>query len=175
MTIALIDYGAGNLRSAAKAFERMIDETGRAPMVVRSLVDVRYRGQSHETPVAYQPGDGWRTLADHFHRAHQERNGFARPDDPIEIVAARAEATGEPAMRWSDLPEMVPVGEPKRGTRTLLTGEGCQEAAVWWRPGLPAGAEVVGPAVVEEPEATTFLAAGERATVLPSGALEVAW
>ncbi len=28
MTIALIDYGAGNLRSASKAFERMIAETG---------------------------------------------------------------------------------------------------------------------------------------------------
>ncbi len=28
MTIALIDYGAGNLRSAAKAFERMIAERG---------------------------------------------------------------------------------------------------------------------------------------------------
>ena len=28
MTVALIDYGAGNLRSAAKAFERMIGELG---------------------------------------------------------------------------------------------------------------------------------------------------
>ena len=28
MTVALIDYGAGNLRSASKAFERMIAETG---------------------------------------------------------------------------------------------------------------------------------------------------
>lgn len=33
MTIALIDYGAGNLRSASKAFERMIDETGVAATV----------------------------------------------------------------------------------------------------------------------------------------------
>ncbi len=34
MTIAIIDYGAGNLRSAAKAFERMVGETGRADEVM---------------------------------------------------------------------------------------------------------------------------------------------
>ena len=160
---------------ASRAREHMVSETGLLPVVVRSLVDVRYRGQSHETPVAYQPGDGWGVLADRFHRAHQERNGFSRPGDPIEVVAARAEATGEPAMRWSDLPEIVPLGEPRRGDRTVLTAKGPLEASVWWRPALAAGAEVVGPAVIEEPEATTFLHQGERATVHPSGALEVAW
>lgn len=34
MTIALIDYGAGNLRSAAKAFEHAIAETGSSESVV---------------------------------------------------------------------------------------------------------------------------------------------
>lgn len=34
MTIALIDYGAGNLRSAAKAFEHVIAATGKAERVV---------------------------------------------------------------------------------------------------------------------------------------------
>ncbi|MEE8444509.1 MAG: imidazole glycerol phosphate synthase subunit HisH, partial [Alphaproteobacteria bacterium] len=29
-TVAIIDYGSGNLRSAAKAFERMASETGLA-------------------------------------------------------------------------------------------------------------------------------------------------
>jgi glutamine amidotransferase len=33
MTVALIDYGSGNLRSAAKAFERAIAESGRADSV----------------------------------------------------------------------------------------------------------------------------------------------
>lgn len=160
---------------AARAEQQMIVESGRSPMDVRSLVDVRYRGQSHETQVPYRPGEGWDVLAGRFHAAHRERNGFARPDDPIEVVAARAEATGQPAMRWSDLPEIVATGESTRGTRTVLTREGVQEASVWWRPGLSVGAEVVGPAVIEEPEATTYLGPGERATVHPSGALEVSW
>src|SRR6185436_21070482 len=33
VTIALIDYGAGNLRSASKAFERMIAATGKTQAV----------------------------------------------------------------------------------------------------------------------------------------------
>ena len=28
MTVAIIDYGSGNLRSAAKAFERSVDDAG---------------------------------------------------------------------------------------------------------------------------------------------------
>ena len=160
---------------ASRAKEQMIAETGRSPVKVRSLVDVRYQGQSHETQVAYLPGDGWQELADRFHRAHRERNGFARPGHAIEVVAARAEAIGEAAMRWSDLPEIVPSGEPGRGSREVLTGEGPKQASVWWRPGLAAGSEVIGPAIIEEPEATTFLGPGERATVHPSWALEVSW
>jgi N-methylhydantoinase A/oxoprolinase/acetone carboxylase beta subunit len=57
----------------------------------------------------------------------------------------------------------------------VLTTEGAVEADVWWRPGLRPGQEVVGPAVVEEPEATTYLAPGERSVVHESGALEVEW
>ena len=160
---------------AVRAREQMVAETGQPPVETRSLVDVRYRGQSHETPVDYRPGDGWGLLADRFHQTHLEQNGFARPGDPIEVMAARAEAMGRAAMRWSDLPEIVPTGTARRGRRLILTGTGPQEASVWWRPGLAPGSELVGPAIIEEPEATAFLGRGERATVHPSGALEVVW
>ncbi len=44
MTTAIIDYGSGNLRSAAKAFERMAAETGHGgPIVVTSDPDVAAR------------------------------------------------------------------------------------------------------------------------------------
>ena len=46
MSLVLIDYGAGNLRSAAKAFERMIAETGRDEAVtVQSQVARLERGE----------------------------------------------------------------------------------------------------------------------------------
>ncbi len=138
-------------------------------------VDVRYLGQSHETTVPYRIGEGWRSLAAAFHDAHARRNGFARPEDPIEVVTIRAEATGDAAATWGDLPEHRPSGDASRGTRTVSTAGGVVEASVWWRPGLAPDTAVTGPAVVEEPEATTYLGPGEHAVVHPSGALEISW
>lgn len=157
---------------ASEAFAR---QAGAMAAKVDIVADVRYLGQSHETPVPYVLGSGWNTLLDQFHTAHQERNGFARSEDPIEIVTLRAEATGVPAMQWADLPPLQPTGEAKRGSRPVLTADGEVEAAVWWRAGLVIGQEVIGPAVIEEGEATTYLGPGERAVVAESGALEVVW
>jgi len=138
-------------------------------------VDARYRGQSHETSVPYEPGDGWGVLADGFHEAHAERNGFSRPGDSIEGVAVRAAATGNPAFTIDQLPAHRGSGEARRADRTVLLPDGPDDATVWWRPDLVVGDRIVGPAVIEEPEATTYLGPGERAIVHESGALEVAW
>jgi N-methylhydantoinase A len=110
-----------------------------------------------------------------FHEEHRVQNGFARQGDPIEVVTARAVALGAPALTWADLDEVVPVGEPRRASREVLVGSSSIETDVWWRPALAAGAEVTGPAVVEEPEATVWIGPGERAVVHSSGALEVQW
>lgn len=144
-------------------------------VTVSLLLDVRYVGQAHETAVTYDPGDDWSTIAERFHVAHHERNGFARPHDPIEVVTVRAEATAPAALRWDDVPAIEPSGEPLRGRRRVTTAHGDVEAEVWWRPGLRPGAAITGPAIVEEREATTYLAPDERAIVHASGALEVAW
>jgi N-methylhydantoinase A len=146
-----------------------------AEVAARILVDARYVGQSHETPVPYEPGEGWEALVERFHLAHRTRNGFDRRSDPVEVVTVRAEVEGEPALRWDGMPGPVPDGEARRGTRSVLTARGEVEAAVWWRPGMRPGSEVEGPGVLEEPGATTFVGVGERATVTEDGALEVDW
>jgi N-methylhydantoinase A len=43
------------------------------------------------------------------------------------------------------------------------------QARILWRPGLAAGTQIEGPAVVEEPNSTTLLAVGDRAVIHPSG------
>jgi 5-oxoprolinase (ATP-hydrolysing)/N-methylhydantoinase A len=150
-------------------------QAGRAPTSVEIVADVRYLGQAHETSVHYRPGRGWSALAASFHAAHLQRNGFARLGDPIEVVTLRAEAVGDPAMTWDDLSVFRSTGESERGSREILTADGPVRATVWWRAGLPVGGEVVGPAVIEEREATSYLGPGERAVVAESGALEVSW
>lgn len=167
-----LDTEIGAVSSVA---EQRLRSGGGTVEATAAFADVRYHGQSHETTVPYSPGDGWDALLDRFHRMHEERNGFARRDDPVEVVTVRAESVGRPLLSWSDLPAVRPVGEVDRPTRPVLTKAGAVTARVVNRAALGAGNEIVGPAIVEETEATTFLAPGERAVVHASGALEVEW
>ena len=140
-----------------------------------TAVDVRYLGQSHELTVECTAATRWDEIAGSFHELHGQRNGFARPSDPIEVVAVRAIASGRPHLVWDDLPPVQPHGPDRLGEREIATADGSVVGTRWWRPGLAVGAAVVGPAVVEETEATTYLPPGSRAVVHESGALEVEW
>ncbi len=170
-TALSIEAGGAGLDEAVRSIGAAARDELPGPSDVETLADVRYAGQSHETTVPYRPGEGVDVLEARFHREHRSRNGFARQGDPIEVVTVRGVATGRPALQWAELPPPVPSGEPRRPDRAV----GGVAATVWWRPALAPGATVTGPAVIEEPQATTFLAAGERARVHASGALEIDW
>ena len=164
-----------DVEAVAELAASRIRAGGADPTGTQAHVDVRYVGQAHETTVEYKPGDGWAELLHRFHRAHREQNGFARVDDPVEVVTVRAESVGQPLLAWSDLPSAKPMGQADAGQRPVIADGTVMAARVVNRAGLAPGDEVVGPAVIEETEATTYLAPGERAVVHESGALEVEW
>jgi N-methylhydantoinase A len=59
--------------------------------------DLRYRGQSFELTVALEPD-----LAAAFHRAHEERYGYADPSREVELVAVRtAEVVAGPEVSFA--------------------------------------------------------------------------
>ena len=69
-----------------------LEEAGELP--AEGEADLRYRGQSHELAVPLG-GD----LAEAFHRAHEERYGFAERERPVELVAVRtSEVTRGPEL-----------------------------------------------------------------------------
>jgi N-methylhydantoinase A len=146
--------------------------TGSAHDAIEMSADMRYRGQSHETQVALAQGETWEVLAERFHDRHHILNGFSRPDQPIELVTLRAAAISRPALEWSSLPVAAERGEALIGRREVPDGV---EVERWWRPYLRPGSEVVGPAVVEEPESTTWIGDHERAAVLDDGTLQITW
>ena len=160
---------------AAIASHRLNEATG-ASGAVEQLVDVRYVGQSHELAVRYLRGDTVGVLAGRFHDVHYERNGFARRDDPVEVVTVRAAAIGVPTLRWQDIPGLDSATAVATTRRRLVTSAGeTVEAEVIWRTGLSAGDQIVGPAVVEDAESTTYLDPSDRATVADNGALVIEW
>ncbi|MEX1006315.1 MAG: hydantoinase/oxoprolinase family protein [Acidimicrobiia bacterium] len=66
--------------------------------LVETFVDCRYEGQSHELTVHRPAG---------FPAEHERRNGFARPDAPVEVVALRARASRAAPLTVEQLPAVV--------------------------------------------------------------------
>ena len=119
---------------AVAAAARSLHE-GPGPVEATTAIDCRYVGQSHELTVAD---------LDAFHVEHELRNGFARPDAPVEVVAVRATLLRPPALELGDLP----VPEHRAGFEPVL-----------------------GPRVIAEPDCTIWLAAGWQADAGAAGAL----
>ena len=84
--------------------------------------DLRYRGQSFELAVALGPD-----LAERFHRAHEERYGYADRGREVELVAVRtADVVPGPELE-------LPVAEPKHVSGpALLALDG---STLWIPPG----------------------------------------
>jgi N-methylhydantoinase A/oxoprolinase/acetone carboxylase beta subunit len=68
---------------------------GAGDAVVTSTLDCRYAGQSHELRVAG---------VEAFAAEHQRRNGYARRETPVEVIAVRATATVASPVSPADLP-----------------------------------------------------------------------
>ena len=62
-------------------------------------------------------------------------------------------------------------GSARKPDRRILTAEGPAIAAVYDRARLSAGAEIAGPAIIEQIDTTTLIEAGWHGTVAPSGTL----
>jgi N-methylhydantoinase A/oxoprolinase/acetone carboxylase beta subunit len=69
-------------RDHVRAYVRPLDEVGDLP--ADGDAELRYEGQSFELSVPLQDN-----LAEAFHRAHEERYGYADRARPIELVAVR--------------------------------------------------------------------------------------
>jgi len=153
-----------------------IVSSGHRPTRTELWVDVRYVGQAHEVAVPWNLHQTFDDIIEGFESIHMRRNGFKREGDPIEIVTVRAATFGPSPATIDAFAGPGPEGTSRRYHRTVRSAAGTEvEAVVVPRDELAVGASLVGPAVIEEAEATTFLDVGERCVVAPNGALEVTW
>jgi N-methylhydantoinase A/oxoprolinase/acetone carboxylase beta subunit len=108
------------LAAARKALAAEVAAHAGASAQVTTAIDCRYRGQSHELTV---PGVAA------FHAEHDRRNGFARPGDPVEVVALRARAVVPSPVRVGDLP--APARRPVTGPAVVAEAD----CTIWVPPG----------------------------------------
>jgi len=143
---------------------------------------LRYVGQEHTIPI---PVSGANMLTGDlgplrkmFHAEHAKRYSQSAPDESMEIVSLRLVVTAPRqdnlAERWLIEP-WQPESPVEEMTRYVVfeDPEHPQQTRILWRPSLPAGMSIVGPAIIEEPNATTLIHPGDVATVTEAGHLVI--
>jgi N-methylhydantoinase A len=143
-------------------------------MLVTTHVACRYVGQNYEQEVRMYAGHVDKSfelaiqiapdapgfverLIEGFHAVHKASYGYNLPDQPIQSVYL-----GATAVVTADQVDVRPYAGssagPKVGTRRVLARAGqWAEAAIMRRDELPVGLTIRGPAIIEEPDSTTFV------------------
>jgi N-methylhydantoinase A len=166
---------------AARAFadlrgagEAALGRDGLSGGTFRFAADLRYRGQEHTIAIPVTgPSDLVSDAAatrTNFDTQHDRRHGHAAPDQSIEIVNLRLVVTlprmDDAIRRWLSEPW---AAEKAAGVeRRAVVYDDPQrpvEAQILWRPALAAGTEIAAPAVIEEPNSTTFVPPGDGAVI----------
>ncbi len=142
--------------------------------------DLRYLGQEHAIPVPVagpelMTGDVSR-LRTMFHDEHAKRYSQSAPDESMECVSVRLVVTAARRERervveqWINEP-WQPEAEFEESRRKIVFADAARpvEARVLWRPSLKSGMVIDGPAVIEEPNATTLLHPEDVATISAAG------
>jgi N-methylhydantoinase A len=126
---------------------------------VREL-DLRYVGQSTELSVTSPRS--LEEAVESFHGRHEQRYGFAARQDPVEVVTARVIAVGttpKPRLVAAAAPaRRQPEPRAQREQRSVYDGTAFVETPVYGRALLRPGDAFDGPAVVEQYDATTYVA-----------------
>jgi N-methylhydantoinase B/oxoprolinase/acetone carboxylase alpha subunit len=145
------------------------------PAIVRTL-GLRYAGQNHELEVTLVPGpvDAQLVLGaiEAFHVLHHDVYGYSFPGETLELIHTGVTARGPGArpvpVRLAEGPLPAPAEE-----REARFGGDRLTTAVYDRDRLPAGAELHGPAIVQELDSTTLVPPGHVLRVLPDGILRM--
>ncbi len=164
----------GALRAQADAW---FGEEGIAPGYRRTAcsVDMRYAGQNYELPVLVPDGvisaATLDALAQGFAAAHQRMYGFVADDDPVQLVTFRMAATGlVPKASFQAHPDAgADASHAIEARRDVWLSEmgGIVSCPVYSRDKLQSGNRFVGPAIVEQMDATTLVLPGMVARVEP--------
>jgi N-methylhydantoinase A len=136
------------------------------------VLDARYVGQNFELAIGLgnaEPLPSAEAIRQRFFAEHERAYGFHNPADPIEIVNFRLIAVGrlrQPAARPGE-PRKSGNAQPASHRKVWFEPDKAEDTPIYDRATLQPGDTIVGPAVIEQLDATTLLFPGDRATVDP--------
>lgn len=174
----VVGLESSNLKELQVILDEMKDEAtkelrsegiGTADMRFQGYFDIRYQGQEHaiSTPVPIEVGKAGSLALIHkrFQELHYKAYTF-NLRDPTEVVSIRIVAFGKVKKHP---PRPMQASKDKRAkpskTRSVYLDEsGFKRLPVYERDSIPVGAKIRGPAIIEEPTATTILRKGNLMT-----------
>ena len=170
--MADIRANLGQLAQQAEAWFAQADVGAASRDTVYSL-DMRYIGQNYELPVELDDGQAQQPelsmLREKFFAAHERNYGYHNPDDPVEVVNLRVTAIGRlqgpgegPGQAMAD---GATDAAPEHRRPVWFDGERPVDTPVFNRDRLAPGQELMGPAVIEQLDATTLLGPGDHCRV----------
>jgi N-methylhydantoinase A len=149
--------------------------------------DVRYARQSWELEVSVPAGRldqaALGAVSNEFHERHRQQYGYAMAGEELILVNAQVSAIAalpKPPLgattsgsNGTGPGDGAAIAHDQAGQRQTWLGGRWVTASVYDRRGLPPGAAIEGPAIVEQLDTTTFLGLGDRARVDEHGNLVV--
>ncbi len=151
-------FGGSELRARDELLAQGADP---GTIVFRREYDARYRGQSFELSVG---ADGpVESVAARFHATHRSRYGYDAPDEVVELVNARMTASGRVAPHTEPEADALEADVPE--LRAAWIDGAFADVPVFARAAVAEERRIDGPAIVEEYDATTYLAPGWTLTV----------
>jgi N-methylhydantoinase A len=142
-------------------------------------VDMRYRRQTHDLIVRVASGpitmhavvETVRRFEEMYEALYGKGSGFRQAG--VELTTFRAEAIGRTPKPAPSRPSAS--GKPKQGARQVFDPEAnvWRPTPVWDWLSLPIGERIAGPAVIEHPETTVYVVAGQMAVVDSIGNLVI--
>ena len=144
---------------------------------IQYSADMRYLDQIYEVtvplPDATLPDSEFvARLTANFHSRYQELYSYNQQDQEVRLVTLRVAAVGKlPRIAQLDRPDNETAAAPV-GSRRVYLGE-WQDAPTYAADGLPAGAEIAGPAILESEFTTILVWPGDVATVDAMGGVEL--
>lgn len=139
---------------------------------VRREIDLRYSGQSYELTLPFEQEN----LIEAFHHTHQNRFGWAFPQNIVETVNIRVITLGphpHVEMNLLSIGERENPASAVKTHRKVFTEGQFEQCAIYDRMKLLARDRIMGPALIEEFGSTTYLPPEARLEVTRVGALMI--
>jgi N-methylhydantoinase A len=171
------DEAAHRMEEMATSIRELLQSVaGRGELRFSRAMDVGYVGQSYQVPVPVDGSLDRSGIWEHFAELYREKYGYFYDDVPAEAVNLRV--TGELVggeLELTPLPAGAPATAAPATERPAYSARAGRlvDFTCYRRDDLAPGMSLVGPAIVEEPSATTIVDAAGRLEVDEYGSLVI--